>query len=149
MENRQKAKLLNKRNLFTGIAVLNGVVCFFIINRFSPVHVDIDVFANQVMTAFVLSVAFVYGCFTYESLKKLKHDDSALVMGITKQAYMFFMQLSMLAVVVASYFLGEVYMLSFLPLHVIIYVIEKRYPHAFAFDDLASEKTSCNHKIVG
>jgi len=147
MENRQKATFLNKRNLFTGITLLNGIACLFIVNWFSPLPELLS--TNKVMTGFILVAFMIYGYFIRKAAKELKQSDSSLVLGMTKYAYVIFIQLSMLVVVFASYFLGEVYMLLFVPLHAILYFIEKQYPNAFALNDVSIEKASCNHKILG
>ena len=152
MENVQAKTVIdkrNKRNLFTGITLLNGIACLFIVNRFSPLHLDFDDYADKVMTAFILLVVLVYGYFIRKAAKALKQNDNSLVLGMTKYAYVIFIQLSMLVVVFASYFLGEAYMLLFVPLHAIVYFIERQYPNAFALNDSAIEKISCNHKILG
>ena len=141
MENLQAKTVINKRRLFLGITLLNGIACLFIVNRFSPLHLDFDDYANKVMTAFILLVVLVYGYFIRKAAKELKQNNNSLVLGMTKYAYVLFMQWSMLVVVVASYFLGEVYMLSFVPLHAILYFIEKQYPTAFILNYFSIEKT--------
>jgi len=147
MENLQAKTVINKRNnrnkrkLFLGITLLNGIACLFIVNWFSPLHLDFDDYADKVMTAFILLVVLVYGYFIRKAAKELKQNDDYLVLGMTKYAYVLFMQLSMLVVVSASYFLGEVYTLLFVPLHAILYFIEKQYPNAFTLNKLSIEKT--------
>jgi hypothetical protein len=142
MENLQVKTFINKRNkrnLFLGITLLNGIACLFIVNWFSPLPEFFS--TNKVMTGFIWVAVLVYGYFIRKALKELKQNDNYLVLGMTQYAYVLFMQFCMLVVVVASYFLGEVYTLLFVPLHAILYFIEKQYPNAFTLNKLSIEKT--------
>ena len=105
MENLQVKTVINKRNLFLGITLLNGIACLFIVNWFSPLPEFFG--TNKVMTGFILVSFMVYGYFIRKALKELKQNDNSLVLGMTQYAYVLFMQFCMLVVVVASYFLGE------------------------------------------
>ena len=143
MENLPAKTIINKRNkrkLFLSIILLNGTACLFIVNWFSPLHIESDDYANKVLTAFILLVVLVYGYFIRKAAKEFKKNDNSLVLGMTKYAYVLFIQWSILIVASADYFLGEIYMLLFLPLHAILYFIEKCYPNAFTLNDLSIEK---------